>query len=89
MHHRQNAAKEIKIPRCVYDKSDLNVTECFLHGFGDASKAAYSAVIYLVYKTQNGCRNVRMLASKSRVAPRKALTIRAHVGQNRMESHLQ
>ena len=40
-----NKAKEIKIQRCVYEKSDLHVTECFLDGFGDVSKAAYSAVI--------------------------------------------
>ena len=48
---------------------DNHVIECFLHGFGDASKAAYSAVVYLVYKTRDGSRSVRMLASKSRVAP--------------------
>ena len=64
-----NRAREIKIPRCVYEKSDNHVIECFLHGFGDASKAAYSTVVYLVYKTQDGSRSVRMLASKSRVAP--------------------
>ena len=47
----------------------------YLHGFGDASKAAYCAVVYLVYKTQDGTRRVRMLASKSTVAPLKSLTI--------------
>ena len=63
-------AKEIIIPRCIYDKSEQQVAEYFLHGFGDASKAAYCAVVYvrMLY-------NVRMLASKSRVAPLKALTI--------------
>ena len=68
-------AKEIIIPRCVYDKSEQQVAECFLHGFGDASKAANCTVVYLVYRLQDGSRNVRMLASKSRVAPLKALTI--------------
>ena len=68
-------AKEIIIPRCVYDKSEQQIAECFLHGFGDASKAAYCAVVYLVYRLQDGSRNVKMLASKSRVAPLKALTI--------------
>ena len=52
-----------------------NMTECYLHGFGNASKAACSAVVYLVYKTCDGSRRVRMLASKSRVAPLKSLTI--------------
>ena len=68
-------AKEIIIPRCVYDKCEQHVVECFLHGFGDASKAAYCAVVYLVYRLRDGSRNVRMLASKSRVTPLKSLTI--------------
>ena len=80
-----NTTREIQIPRCVYARDDKHITECFLHGFGDASKAAYCAVVYLVYKTQDGTRRVIMLASKSRVAPLKSLTdpqIGAYVRQN-------
>ena len=38
-------AREIKIPRSVYGDPQKHMTECYLHGFGDASKAAYSAVV--------------------------------------------
>ena len=45
-----------------------------LHGFGDASKIAYSAVIYLVCQTTMGT-YVKLVASKTRIAPLKQLTI--------------
>ena len=48
--------------------------DCYLHGFGDASNKAYCAVVYFVYSTQDGV-YVRLLTSRSRVAPLKALTI--------------
>ena len=50
------------------------VLECQLHGFGDASSKAYCAVVYLVYATNEGI-YAKLLASKSRVAPLKTLTI--------------
>ena len=68
-------AREIKIPRSVYGDPQQYMSECYLHGFGDASRAAYCAVVYSVYKTCDEYRHVRMLASKSRVAPLKSLTI--------------
>ena len=46
----------------------------WLHGFGDASKKAYCAVIYLV-TVENGRTYVKLIASKTRVAPIKELTI--------------
>jgi len=45
-----------------------------LHGFGDASKKAYSAVVYLVVQTTTGT-YTRLLASKTRIAPLKCLSI--------------
>ena len=64
----------ISIPRCVYDESEGEILSCQLHGFGDASKKAYSAVIYLVYETSKGI-FTKLLCSKTRVAPLKSLTI--------------
>lgn len=64
----------IAISRCIYDSPKQEVLECYLHGFGDVSNKAYCAVVYFVYRTQDGV-HVRLLASRSRVAPLKALTI--------------
>ena len=51
------------------------MTGCYLHGFGDASKKAYCAVVYMVYQLTDGSRHVRLLTGKTRVAPLKQLTI--------------
>ena len=67
---------EIRVNRCLYDSVGVEeVTECYLHGFGDASKKAYCALIYFVYHTTDGKTHVRLLASKTRVAPLKELSI--------------
>ena len=65
---------EICINRCVKVSGRELDGHWHLHGFSDASKAAYSAVVYLVYKTSVGT-EVSILASKSRVAPLKKLSI--------------
>ena len=37
-----SVTNEIRVNRCLYDSVGLeDVTECYLHGFGDASKKAY------------------------------------------------
>ena len=64
----------IAISRCIYDSPKQEVLERYLHGFGDVSNKAYCAVVYFVYRTRDGV-HVRLLASRSRVAPLKALTI--------------
>ena len=45
-----------------------------LHGFADASKRAYCAMVYLVEETTEGT-YVQLLSAKTRVAPLKQLTI--------------
>ncbi|XP_076765059.1 uncharacterized protein LOC143432171 [Xylocopa sonorina] len=46
-----------------------------LHGFCDASEAAYGACIYIRYTNQKGETIVRLLCAKSRVAPLKSTTL--------------
>ena len=66
--------KEIKVSRCLYESSE-SVTECYLHGFGDASERAYCAMVYLVYHTADSQAHASLVASKTRVAPLKQLSI--------------
>ena len=68
-------AREIEVNRCLYEAREECVTECFLHGFGDASKKAYCAMVYFVYRTDDGQAHVRLVASKTRVAPLKELSV--------------
>ena len=64
----------ISLPRCLYGKETGTVKSCYLHGFADASKNAYCAVIYLVYETDDGIFS-RLICAKTRVAPLKQLSI--------------
>ena len=66
--------KGIVISRCIYNSLQQEVLECNLHGFGDASNKAYCTVVYFVYWTWDGV-HMRLLTSRSRVAPLKELTI--------------
>ena len=65
---------EISTARCIYQHPAKDVLECTLHRFGNASKSAYCAVIYFVYRTKVGV-YVRLLAFKARVAPLKTISI--------------
>ena len=56
----------------MFDTQSSKVVE--IHGFADASRKAYCAVIYLVYD-MGGERKVKLLCSKAQVAPLKELTI--------------
>lgn len=63
--------KDIKIPRCILLK-DSTVVQ--LIGFADASAQAYGACLYV--KSENSVETqVRLLCSKTRVAPLKTLSI--------------
>ena len=64
----------ISLPRCLYGKETGTVKSCYLHGFADASKNAYCAVIYLVYETDDGILS-RLICAETRVAPLKQLSI--------------
>ncbi|KAF8787466.1 hypothetical protein HNY73_009062 [Argiope bruennichi] len=63
----------IKVSRCILPFSDVEAIE--LHGFSDASEAAFGAVVYCKSQTPAGVVIVKMVASKYRVAPLKKLTI--------------
>ena len=67
--------KEICINRSLYETGGGDVTKCYLHGFGDACKKAYCAMVYFVHCTKDGKGHVRLVASKTRVAPLKELSI--------------
>ncbi|XP_015767737.1 PREDICTED: uncharacterized protein LOC107346459 [Acropora digitifera] len=64
---------EISVARCVY-RAPHDQTNCFLHGFADASQKAYCAVVYFVCEMY-GAFSVTLLTSKTRVAPLKTQTI--------------
>ena len=66
--------KGIAISRCIYDSLQQEVLDCCLHGFSDVSNKVYCAVVCFVYRTWDRV-HVRLLTSRSRVAPLKELTI--------------
>lgn len=60
------------IPRQIIGE---DVTGIQLHGFCDASESAYGAVLYLQSTSTSGINMVRLICSKTRVAPIKRLTL--------------
>ncbi|XP_062533973.1 uncharacterized protein LOC134202990, partial [Armigeres subalbatus] len=78
MHHWQNFREELPAinikqkRRCVVQSK---ATWIELHGFSDASKRAYGAVVYIRSIAADDTVEVNLVASKSRVAPLKPLTI--------------
>ena len=69
------------ISRCCHPKEAMISTQ--LHGFADASKKAYAAVVYLRMDT-NGAVHVSLVISKTRVAPIKRVTIPVAKKQTKM-----
>ena len=61
-----------EIPRCLRHPSP---DEIELHMFSDASKDAYAACAYLVCRYEGNTPTSVLIASKSRVAPVKSMTI--------------
>ena len=45
---------KIEFPRCYYEGIEGDILSFSLHGFGDALKKAYSAVVHLVVQTTTG-----------------------------------
>ncbi|XP_039451697.1 uncharacterized protein LOC120430658 [Culex pipiens pallens] len=64
--------RDIRIPRYVIGPGNPGLE---LHGFSDASKVAYGAVTYVRSLLPNGKCKMRLLCSKSKVAPTKPLDI--------------
>jgi hypothetical protein len=60
----------VRIPRCYFD-SQSHPTETQIHAFSDAFNTAYTAMVYTRTSYENGNVQVRLIASKSRVAPTK------------------
>ena len=69
-----NEVTKISLPRCLYDKQAYTIASCSLHGFGDASKNAYCAMIYLVCATETSIVS-KLSCKKTRVALLKELSI--------------
>ncbi|XP_029169301.1 uncharacterized protein LOC114939215 [Nylanderia fulva] len=63
---------ELRVPRFVGRVIDDGGVQ--LHGFCDASKRAYGACVYVRAYNSGECR-VRLLVSKSRVAPMRAISL--------------
>ena len=68
------ASRAIILPRSYFCGSRDEKANYRLYGFCDASITAYAAVVYLVKET-DGCKCSSFVASKTRVAPLKTLTI--------------
>lgn len=64
---------EIKIPRWINTgKGNKSIQ---IHGFRDASEMAYGAALYIRTIDQNNEVHVHLISSKSKVSPKKALTM--------------
>ena len=62
----------VKIPRCYFRSRPVQFE---LHGFSDASNRAYAGVVYIRSLYEDGGVDVRLVTSKTRVAPLKRQTI--------------
>ncbi|XP_018308523.1 uncharacterized protein [Mycetomoellerius zeteki] len=63
---------DVKIPRKILTE---NLVYIELHGFADASQQAYGACVYMRSISENGQVESHLIASKSRIAPVKSLSI--------------
>ena len=66
--------RQVHIPRCYFPKQAQIVT-FQLHGFSDASENAYAAVVYFRMTDCDGAVYTSLIASNTKVAPIKRLTI--------------
>ena len=66
--------QEVKIPRCLKDRN-RKVRSVTLHTFSDASEKAYPAAVYSRQEYEDGAITTRLVASKTRLAPVKAVSI--------------
>ncbi|XP_036219119.2 uncharacterized protein [Bactrocera oleae] len=66
--------ESLRIPRCYMRTLFAGVPQIVLHTFVDASESSYAAVCYLRYSYGDAV-NCTMIASKTRVAPLKLVSI--------------
>ena len=62
------------IPRCYFPK-EATVCSVQIHGFSDASEAAYAGVVYLRTVDSAGNVHISLITSKTKVSPIKRLSI--------------
>ena len=60
---------------CCSLPNEVKIVSIQLHGFRDASEAAYAGVVYLKAVDDNGHIHVSLVMAKTKVAPIKRLTI--------------
>ena len=65
----------ITVNRCVNNLDCDNIETFEIHGFGDASKFAYGAAVYLRTVRKSGESSVQVVTAKTRLAPLKGETI--------------
>ena len=65
----------ITVNRCVNNLDCDNIETFEIHGFGDASKFAYGAAVYLRTVRKSGESSVQLVTAKTRLAPLKGETI--------------
>ena len=65
----------IRIPRCLFNLKDHKVVSYQLNGLSNASKKAFAAVVYLCVEYKCMLSDIRLVASKTRVAPVKKQSI--------------
>ena len=63
------------MPRCYFDYTSGNLKAAELHCFSDASEKAYAASIYVRSIYEDGRIDVKLVASKTKVAPLKKQSI--------------
>ncbi|UYV82947.1 hypothetical protein LAZ67_22001474 [Cordylochernes scorpioides] len=68
-----NQLNKISIPRYIPCRNSFLTLE--LHGFCDSSEKAYAAVIYVKSCKHDGSIDISLIASKTKVAPIKALSL--------------
>ena len=67
---------EVHVPRCYFSKhTSTNSMEIQIHGFSDASEAAYAVAVYLRISDDFVGVQTSLVMSKTKVAPIKKLTI--------------
>ncbi|KRX87039.1 hypothetical protein T4E_1061 [Trichinella pseudospiralis] len=66
---------EIRLPRCWLPAETDCIKEVELHGYGDVSEMAYGSAVYLRVTTISGETVVKLVMSKTRIAPVKRVTV--------------